>query len=161
VVSQKGSVRRKRRPRPDGAGSAVVGSEGEAFYNGERLAGAEAMRRSGIPIPGLQARDGLATINGSNVSHGHVGAASLRDGTLAAAGRDCGGDVHLKRCSGNLKTVQRKTPRAAGFQRSNYIGAEYHEGGSRLGSVNSESENQGAGCPTRCVRTPQVNRRRS
>ena len=25
------------------------------------------MERAGIPIPGLQARDGLATINGSNV----------------------------------------------------------------------------------------------
>jgi len=41
--------------------------EGEAFYQGERLPGEEAMQRAGIPIPGLQARDGLATINGSNL----------------------------------------------------------------------------------------------
>src|SRR6185436_18405871 len=34
---------------------------------GERLAGAEAMRRAGIAVPGLQARDGLAAINGSNL----------------------------------------------------------------------------------------------
>ncbi|MCP4152495.1 MAG: aromatic amino acid lyase, partial [bacterium] len=41
--------------------------EGEAYYKGELLDGKEAMDRAGIPIPGLQARDGLATINGSNV----------------------------------------------------------------------------------------------
>jgi histidine ammonia-lyase len=41
--------------------------EGEAFYQGERLPGHVAMQRAGIPIPGLQARDGLATINGSNL----------------------------------------------------------------------------------------------
>jgi histidine ammonia-lyase len=41
--------------------------EGEAFYKGEKLPGAEAMKRAGIPVPGLQARDGLAAINGSNV----------------------------------------------------------------------------------------------
>jgi len=41
--------------------------EGEAYYKGELLDGKEAMDRAGIEIPGLQARDGLATINGSNV----------------------------------------------------------------------------------------------
>jgi histidine ammonia-lyase len=40
--------------------------EGEALCWGERLPGREALQRAGIPIPGLQARDGLATINGSN-----------------------------------------------------------------------------------------------
>jgi histidine ammonia-lyase len=41
--------------------------EGKAYYKGELLDGKEAMDRAGIPIPGLKARDGLATINGSNV----------------------------------------------------------------------------------------------
>jgi histidine ammonia-lyase len=41
--------------------------EGEAFYAGERLPGAQAMGRAGIPVPGLHARDGLAAINGANV----------------------------------------------------------------------------------------------
>ena len=41
--------------------------EGHAFYKGEFLPGKEALDRAGIPVPGLQARDGLATINGSNV----------------------------------------------------------------------------------------------
>jgi histidine ammonia-lyase len=41
--------------------------EGKAYYEGELLDGKEAMRRAGIEIPGLKARDGLAAINGSNV----------------------------------------------------------------------------------------------
>ena len=41
--------------------------EGQAYYHGELLPGAEALARAGIPVPGLEARDGLATINGSNV----------------------------------------------------------------------------------------------
>ncbi len=41
--------------------------EGKAYYKGELLDGKEAMERAGIPLPGLKARDGLATINGSNV----------------------------------------------------------------------------------------------
>merc|ERR1719502_2560380 len=41
--------------------------EGEAYYKGELMPGGEAMRRAGIAIPGLQARDGLAVINGCNV----------------------------------------------------------------------------------------------
>ena len=41
--------------------------EGEAYYNDERLPGKTAMDKAGIKIPGLQARDGLASINGSNL----------------------------------------------------------------------------------------------
>ena len=41
--------------------------EGEAFYQGERMHGAAAMKKAGIPVPGLKARDGLAAINGSNL----------------------------------------------------------------------------------------------
>ncbi len=41
--------------------------EGQAYYEGELLDGAEAMNRAGIEIPGLEARDGLAAINGSNL----------------------------------------------------------------------------------------------
>lgn len=41
--------------------------EGYAYFEGELLSGKVALERAGIPIPGLHARDGLATINGSNV----------------------------------------------------------------------------------------------
>src|SRR5512140_1682546 len=67
VVCQKGSVGASGDLAPMAQAALLLMGEGEAFYQGERLAGAEAMRRAGIQVPGLQARDGLATINGSNV----------------------------------------------------------------------------------------------
>src|SRR5512141_1311265 len=67
VVCQKGSVGASGDLAPMAQAMLLLLGEGEAFYNDERLAGAEAMRRAGIPVPGLQARDGLAAINGSNV----------------------------------------------------------------------------------------------
>jgi len=41
--------------------------EGEAFFEGELMSGREALDKAGIPVPGLKARDGLSTINGSNL----------------------------------------------------------------------------------------------
>ncbi len=41
---------------------------GEAFYRGERMSGAEAMRRAGLPRLVLEAKEGLALNNGTAVS---------------------------------------------------------------------------------------------
>jgi histidine ammonia-lyase len=67
VVCQKGSVGACGDLAPMSQIALLLMGEGEAFYQGERLPGKQAMERAGIPIPGLQARDGLATINGSNL----------------------------------------------------------------------------------------------
>jgi len=67
VVCQKGSVGASGDLAPMSQIALLMMGEGEAFYQGERLPGCEALKRAGIPIPGLEARDGLATINGSNV----------------------------------------------------------------------------------------------
>src|SRR5262249_14242502 len=67
VVSEKGSVGASGDLAPMAQAALLLMGEGEAFYQGERLPGAEALRRAGIRAPGLQARDGLAAINGSNV----------------------------------------------------------------------------------------------
>lgn len=67
VVCQKGSVGACGDLAPMSQVALLLMGEGEAFYNGERLPGKEAFRRAGIEIPGLMARDGLATINGSNL----------------------------------------------------------------------------------------------
>ncbi len=67
VVCQKGSVGASGDLAPMAQIALLLMGEGEAWYRGERLPGAEALRRAGITPPGLQARDGLATINGSNV----------------------------------------------------------------------------------------------
>lgn len=67
VVCQKGSVGASGDLAPMSQIALLFMGEGEAFYKGERLPGKIAMERAGIPIPGLQARDGLAAINGSNL----------------------------------------------------------------------------------------------
>lgn len=67
VVCQKGSVGASGDLAPMSQVALLLLGEGEAWFEGERLSGRVAMDRAGIPIPGLMARDGLATINGSNL----------------------------------------------------------------------------------------------
>lgn len=67
VVCQKGSVGACGDLAPMSQIALLLLGEGEAWLAGERLPGRVAMERAGIPIPGLMARDGLATINGSNL----------------------------------------------------------------------------------------------
>jgi histidine ammonia-lyase len=67
VVCQKGSVGACGDLAPMSQIALLMMGEGEAFFQGERYPGHIAFQKAGIPIPGLQARDGLATINGSNL----------------------------------------------------------------------------------------------
>ncbi len=66
-VCQKGSVGASGDLAPMSQIALLLMGEGQAYYKGELLDGKEAMDKAGIEIPGLEARDGLATINGSNV----------------------------------------------------------------------------------------------
>ena len=66
-VCQKGSVGASGDLAPMSQIALLLMGEGKAYYKGELLEGKEALDRAGIEVPGLQARDGLATINGSNV----------------------------------------------------------------------------------------------
>lgn len=66
-ICQKGSVGASGDLAPMSQVALLLLGEGQAYYQGELLPGAEALARAGIPVPGLEARDGLATINGSNV----------------------------------------------------------------------------------------------
>ena len=67
VVCQKGSVGACGDLAPMSQIALLMMGEGEAYYKGEELSGKEAFERAGIEVPGLQARDGLAAINGSNL----------------------------------------------------------------------------------------------
>jgi histidine ammonia-lyase len=66
-VCQKGSVGACGDLAPMSQIALVLLGEGQAYFKGELLEGTEAMQKAGVEIPGLEARDGLATINGSNV----------------------------------------------------------------------------------------------
>ncbi len=66
-VCQKGSVGACGDLAPMSQIALLMMGEGHAYYKGTLYPGKEALERAGIPVPGLMARDGLATINGSNV----------------------------------------------------------------------------------------------
>lgn len=66
-VCQKGSVGASGDLAPMSQIALLMLGEGKAYYQGKLMEGADAMKEAGIKIPGLQARDGLATINGSNM----------------------------------------------------------------------------------------------
>lgn len=66
-VCQKGSVGASGDLAPMSQIALLLMGEGKAYYKGRLLPGRVAMEMAGIEIPGLQARDGLGTINGSNV----------------------------------------------------------------------------------------------
>lgn len=67
VVCQKGSVGACGDLAPMSQIALLMMGEGEAYYQGEKYPGKIALEKAGIPIPGLEVRDGLATINGSNL----------------------------------------------------------------------------------------------
>ncbi len=67
MVCQKGSVGACGDLAPMSQIALLMMGEGQAYYQGKLMTGKDALDAAGIPVPGLQARDGLATINGSNV----------------------------------------------------------------------------------------------
>ncbi|HJR79888.1 MAG TPA: aromatic amino acid ammonia-lyase [Anaerolineales bacterium] len=115
VVCQKGSVGASGDLAPMAQAALLLMGEGEAFYNGERLPGHEAMRRAEIPIPGLQARDGLAAINGSNLLtamsalHIHDMERFIKQAEIAAA-------ITIEALLGNLKPYNTKLHELRGFR---------------------------------------------
>src|SRR5512135_2214338 len=114
VVCQKGSVGASGDLAPMAQAALLLMGEGEAFYEGERLPGAEAMRRAGIEVPGLQARDGLAAINGSNLLtamsalHIYDMERFLKQAEIAAA-------MSIEALLGNLKPYNTKLHELRGF----------------------------------------------
>ncbi len=115
VVCQQGSVGASGDLAPMSQIALLLLGEGEAFYQGERLPGREAMERAGIPIPGLQARDGLATINGSNMLtamsaiHLYDMERWLKQAEIAAA-------MSIEALLGNLKPYNTQLHRLRGFR---------------------------------------------
>jgi histidine ammonia-lyase len=65
VIPEKGSVGASGDLAPLAHLALVVIGEGEAFYRGERMPGAEALRRAGIEPIQLEAKEGLALLNGT------------------------------------------------------------------------------------------------
>ncbi len=115
VVCQKGSVGASGDLAPMAQAALLLMGEGEAFYDGERLPGAEAMRRAGIAVPGLQARDGLAAINGSNVLTA-MSAVQLYDMERWLKQAEIAAAMSIEALLGNLKPYNTKLHELRGFR---------------------------------------------
>src|SRR5574342_81813 len=114
VVCQKGSVGASGDLAPMAQAALLLMGEGEAFYSGERLAGAEAMRRAGITVPGLQARDGLAAINGSNLLTS-MSALHLYDMERFLKQAEVAAAMSIEALLGNLKPYDVRLHQLRGF----------------------------------------------
>ena len=68
VIPEKGSVGASGDLAPLAHFAAVMMGEGEAFFNGEQLSGADALARAGLTPVVLAAKEGLALINGTQAS---------------------------------------------------------------------------------------------
>jgi histidine ammonia-lyase len=115
VMSQKGSVGASGDLAPMAQAALLLLGEGEAYYEGLRLPGAEALRRAGIEPPGLQARDGLAAINGSNVLTA-MSALQIHDMERWLKQAEIAAAMSIEALLGNLKPYTRKLHELRGFK---------------------------------------------
>jgi histidine ammonia-lyase len=83
VIPEKGSVGASGDLAPLAHLALTLIGEGEAFYAGERMASAEALARAGLKPVVLEAKEGLALLNGTQAMHAVGGLALFRAQRLA------------------------------------------------------------------------------
>ncbi|HYB85197.1 MAG TPA: aromatic amino acid ammonia-lyase, partial [archaeon] len=115
VMCQKGSVGASGDLSPLGQGALVPMGEGEAFYRGERLSGKEAMQKAGIPIITYEARDGLATINGSNLVAG-MGCLQVFDAEMLIKTSEIAAAMTLEALTPNMLAFDERIHKARGYE---------------------------------------------
>ena len=113
-VCQKGSVGACGDLAPMSQIALLLMGEGEAYYQGELLDGKEALDKAGIPIPGLRARDGLGTINGSNVLTA-MSAIFLYDTNRWLKQAEIAAAMSLEALKANMKPYDEKLHKVRGF----------------------------------------------
>lgn len=114
-VCQKGSVGASGDLAPMSQIALLLMGEGKAYYKGELLEGKDAMDKAGIEIPGLKARDGLATINGSNVLTA-MSAIFLYDANNFLKQAEIGAAMSLEALKANMKPYTSLLHEVRGFQ---------------------------------------------
>jgi histidine ammonia-lyase len=114
-VCKKGSVGACGDLAPMSQIALLMMGEGKAYFKGELLEGKEALDRAGIPVPGLQARDGLATINGSNVLTA-MSAIFLYDANRWLKQAEIGAAMSLEALKANMRPYTPKLHEVRGFK---------------------------------------------
>lgn len=114
VVPQKGSLGASGDLAPLSHMGLVLLGRGEAFYQGQRLPGGEAMARAGIPaLDTLACKEGLGITNGT-CAMTSVGALHLYDATRAAQLADLISSLTLTALTAQLNAFQDRVQTARG-----------------------------------------------
>jgi histidine ammonia-lyase len=114
VVCEKGSVGACGDLSPMSQVALAVMGEGEAFYKGERLPSAEALKKAGIEPIVLQARDGLAMINGSNMITGQ-GILEIHDVHRWLKSSEIAAAMTLEAVNANMKAYDARLHQVRGY----------------------------------------------
>jgi histidine ammonia-lyase len=115
VVCEKGSVGACGDLSPMSQMALSLLGEGEAFYQGERMPTSVALTRAGLAPPGLQARDGLASINGSNLITG-IGCLELHDAERWVKQAEIAAAMSLEALLANMKPYDSRLHELRGFK---------------------------------------------
>jgi histidine ammonia-lyase len=99
VIPEKGSVGASGDLAPLAHLALSLIGEGEAFFRGERLESAEALRRAGLRPARLEAKEGLALLNGTQAMHA-VGGLALFRATRLTSVADVAGAMSLEALMG-------------------------------------------------------------
>jgi histidine ammonia-lyase len=113
-ICQKGSVGACGDLAPMSQIALLMLGEGKAYYRGKLYNGKEAMEQAGIPIPGLQARDGLSIINGCNVLTA-MSAILLYDANNFFKQAEIAASMSLEALKANMKPYAPKLHEARGY----------------------------------------------
>ncbi len=113
-VCKKGSVGASGDLAPMSQIALVLLGEGMAYYKGELLPGREALEKAGIKVPGLEARDGLGTINGSNVLTA-MSALFLYDVNRWLKQAEIAAAMSMEALKANMKVLDERIHKVRGF----------------------------------------------
>ncbi|NMC65188.1 MAG: histidine ammonia-lyase [Acidobacteria bacterium] len=114
VVCEKGSVGACGDLSPMSQVALVLMGEGEAFYQGERWPAREALKKAGIEPLVFQARDGLATINGSNMITA-LGALEVNEAQKWLKNAEIVAAMTLEALNANMKAYDDRVHKVRGY----------------------------------------------
>jgi histidine ammonia-lyase len=126
VIPEKGSVGASGDLAPLAHLALCCIGEGEAVYHGETMTGGEAMRRAGIEPLQLEAKEGLALLNGTQALTA-VGALALARALRAARAADVAGAMSLEALKGTPAAFDERLHRARPHQGQQEVAARLRE----------------------------------
>ncbi len=111
VIPEKGSVGASGDLAPLAHLSLALIGEGECFYSGERVPSADALKKASLTPVALEAKEGLALLNGTQAMHG-VGGLALRRAQQLACVADVVGAMSLEALKGTPTAFDERIHRA-------------------------------------------------